>query len=42
MKAFVSGVLAALVLAVAAAAVLDTTVQQSARDAYTTQGARPS
>jgi hypothetical protein len=42
MKAFVSGVLAALVLATVAAVVLDTSVQQSAKDAFTTRGARPS
>lgn len=41
MKAFVSGVVAAVVLAVVAAWVLDTGVQRSAEEAFSTRSARP-
>lgn len=40
MKAFASGVLAALVIAILAALVLDTSVQRSSETAFTTGGAR--
>ncbi len=40
MKAFLAGVLAAAAIAIAAAVVLDTEVQQSAADHFQTQGVR--
>jgi hypothetical protein len=41
MKAFLSGVVAAVVLAVVAAWVLDNEVQRGAQEAYSTSFARP-
>ena len=40
MKAFISGVVAAVLLATVAAVVLETQVQQGAEAAYATRGAR--
>ncbi len=41
MKAFLSGVLAAVLLATFAAVVLDSEFQRSAESAFSTRGARP-
>jgi hypothetical protein len=41
MKAFISGVVAAVLLAMVAAFVLDTEVQRSAESAFSTRSARP-